>query len=61
MTSAVVLIDRSLRRLRDMLATGSVSELQRAINEIDTAGEIIVSTMESVVVYAASLWERCLR
>jgi len=46
MTSAVVLIDRSLGRLRDMLATGSVSELQRAINEIDAAGEIIVSTME---------------
>jgi hypothetical protein len=46
MTPALILIDRGLRRLRDILATGNVSELQHAINEIDSAGEIIISSME---------------
>lgn len=46
MTPVVILIDLGLRRLKDMLITGNVSELQQAIIEIDSAGEIIVTSME---------------
>jgi hypothetical protein len=46
MTSALILLDRALKRLREMQDTGNVSEMNLIIFELDSAGEIIVSSME---------------
>lgn len=46
MTSALILMDRVMKRLALMHDTGDISELRLAINEIDAAGEILISSME---------------
>lgn len=45
MKSALVLMDRCMNGLREMRESGNVSELQRIINELDAAGDILVHSM----------------
>lgn len=45
MRSALVLMDRCMNGLREMRESGNVSELQRIINELDAAGDIVVHVM----------------
>lgn len=42
MTSALQLLNRALNRLDLMYKTGDVSEMQCVINEINTAGDILI-------------------
>ena len=46
MTSAIILIDRVMKELKLLFETGDVSNVQHIINQLDAAGEIIVSKME---------------
>lgn len=42
MQAALVLMDRCMNGLRDIRESGNVSEIQKIINELDAAGEIII-------------------
>jgi hypothetical protein len=45
MKAALVLMDRCMNGLREMRSSGDVSELQKIINELDVAGDILVHRM----------------